>query len=181
MWQQEGVHILFDCDGVLSDFTNHYLRTVGSSLSAEDIKSFDIFAYVTSDQKTYGERRLALGEWWSDMPEYPHAREALEKARRLGSSLRVITSPWDSCREWLHARVSWLHDRGVARNEVGVLHDKDRYVGDVMIEDHPRKIVSWLEAHPKGRGFLVDHAYNREVSHPRLVRVPHALAAVESL
>lgn len=181
MWQQEGVHILFDCDGVLSNFTEHYLRTVGSSLHAEDIKTFDIFSFVTPEQKAYGERRLALGEWWADMPEYPHAQEALQKARLLGSSLRVITSPWDGCREWMHARCEWLHQRGVTRKEVGVLHDKDRYVGDVLIEDHPLKLVSWLEAHPRGRGFLVDHAYNRVVSHARLTRVPHVLAAIESL
>ena len=160
--------ILFDVDGVLADFSNHLLRSVGSSLTLADVDRWDIFSLVSPVQATLAKALCADPEWWAAMPPMEGAIEAVGAVRRAGASIVFLSSPWVSCAGWEHVRRGWLERHFGARHDsfiAAASSAKALVRGAALVEDKPEMIDAWTRAHPGRPAFLFDAPYNREAAH----------------
>ena len=166
--------ILTDADGVLCDFLGPTLvianRVSGMSLTAEDIRTWDVLPYYP--ERFHPEILAAIGAegFVTDQPAIPGAQEALEELRVLGN-VWCVTSPWTS-RTWAWERTGWLntHMRFTSKE---VLHVSAKHLvdGDVLIDDKFSNLVDWKAKRPQGTAILIDASYNaNEAPSPDILR-----------
>lgn len=153
--------LILDVDGVVADFTGELLRTVGSSLTVEDVKVWQVFDLLTEGQVEVGEEALATPEWWQNQPVLPGALLAVE---HLASQYEIFwtTSPWWSCVGWETARRNWLRNHFDADpRHVVITSYKGIIGGDAIVDDKPSNVETWLTYNPDKPGILFGAPYNR--------------------
>jgi len=157
------LRVLFDSDGLVSGFVEHYLRTVGSDKTRESIRDWDIFAAVTTQQKAEGMRAMGDPDWWLSIPVLPGSQEAVERVRRAGHTIYWITTPWDDCKGWMWARKKWFKNHfDESRHRVIPVHDKWIIGGDVFSDDRAQNVVEWSINNKSGRAILFDAPWNKD-------------------
>ena len=157
-----------DVDGVLSNFSEHLLDTVGSSLSPEEITDWDIFKFLTPDQLHHAQAMLKEFDWWTSLPVMEGAQDGVEYLRSSGYRITWVTAPWKSCPTWKQARRVWIDKHFPGDEELIVTSDKHEYPADVFWDDKPTNVLTYRDVHPDRKCFVFDAPYNRHVEGPRI-------------
>jgi 5'(3')-deoxyribonucleotidase len=153
------MRVLVDVDGVLADLVGelcHRLRGVGLLAAPEDVRHYDF-------SKVWPQTHLALVYEWMASPGFANELQwyagAPEFLAGLPGDIVALTHPYHRSQTWAYDRTQWL--RGHVHHIV-LTASKHLVGGDVLVEDHLDNLNSWLEAHPQGRGVLIDRPWNRD-------------------
>jgi hypothetical protein len=166
------MHVLFDCDGVLSDTVGTLFRLLETDHTTDEICHWNFLELLEEWHGRYArimaERTFDDPAFWAHLGELPGALEAVQAVRRAGAEVRVVTTPWPTCREWDYARREWLkRNFDIMPHEVWVGYAKEDLDGDILVEDKGATVLSWAAAHPGSVAFLYDQPWNQDVEYDR--------------
>lgn len=154
-------HILLDVDGPLANFARSYFleakRIVATTRapdtpfarSVADIREWDLARGLGL---THAERDLVVAAlhrpgWVASLSRMPGAAAGVRALREAGHEIHFVTSPWPGHATWMHERVEWLVRHFDARHdEITFTHRKDRYRGDVFVDDKIEHVEAWSRA-----------------------------------
>lgn len=157
------VYIL-DVDGVVADFTSYMLKLVGSNKTLADIVDWDIFGFITPEEKKHALELLSTQAFWENQPLISGAVEGVAAIRSAGHKVLWCTSPWLDCVGWAYARRRWIQRYfDAASNDIIIAETKSILRGDVFIDDRPKHVTAWAAANPSGVAWLYDAPYNQEL------------------
>lgn len=176
----DSLDIIWDLDGVLSDFTlgfkNFVRRFYGIPLATCGGKKSWQFRHLASAEEDDIWRRIAKGEYdWSEqvslLTPSDHIAIAHLRATQAGLPVRFqyVTSrlgPEEQVRE---QSIRWLRDTGlpdygnvtVTNDKVPVVKSQFPFVGG-LIDDDIRNVAAYRDAFNPDIVFLRDWQYNRE-------------------
>lgn len=161
--------LLLDCDGVLSNFMGSALQVVASlgSFEVPDHHLLSIEDALPADVAAEYLRRVTARGFCSSLLPYPGAQDALRELRELAEVV-IVTASFGQCPTWAWERTAWLGDHfGIEPGDVVHAGRKHRVGGDVFVDDHPKHVSAWMDAHPFGIAMLWDRAYNRDAQMAR--------------
>ena len=173
------MHVLVDCDGVLGDFIETFLRMINSeyrtSLKKENIISYNLYECPDSPLKTREEERAAVRRFaelglYGKLSPLPGAQIVLEKLAK-NYVLDVVThrSNVFKVQQETHA---WIHQHypGIFRNIFLVEGAKQQHVTKdtiAIIEDRPKNALEFAQANIDA--ILLDSPWNSEKQYPELL------------
>jgi 5'(3')-deoxyribonucleotidase len=166
--------ILLDADGVLLDFVGATLKVTHELTSLrfrrEDLTGWEIFDYIKDplvpDLARQVRRRIARKGFCEGIKPIAGAQAGVERLKTLGK-VKVVTAPWKTSPTWCYERFEALeHYFGIAHEDVIFAADKSVIHGQVLVDDKPSNVTSWLEhqARATGRpilGVIWENAHNR--------------------
>lgn len=161
------MNILIDVDGVLADFSGHYLDTLhrltGVRAYAAQIDRWHIHEceWFPASAKRAIEDEIVKPGWCGRIPMFPYAPALVSALREIGT-LYAVTSPWVSSPHWMHERTEWLHYKlGIRARHVVHAQVKHIIAGDILIDDKPAHVEEWSQSNQRGRGILFTAPHNR--------------------
>lgn len=147
--------VLLDVDGVLANFIGGVLplvhRVTGTWHSPEAVTHFDFSASLglSSDHKRRVMEYVSGDEpgFWERLEPFEGARAGVDALRAIPDvELYIVTSPWNSCRTWLHDRESWLKRHfDIPHSHVIVGSAKHMVTGDFFVDDKTETLVRWRD------------------------------------
>jgi 5'(3')-deoxyribonucleotidase len=181
------VIVLCDVDGVTADYVGGVLDTVfelfGRQVFRQEIKQWDLFCQLGLDKRQLSQlyRELDNPGWCSALQPLPGAKEFITELRDRGHTIHVVTSSWLSAPAWDHERRTWLKDHfKIQPHQVTFTSEKERVIGDILIDDRARHVCEWQRAHPTGQALLFSQSYNEREEGLRRVRgYGEVLAAID--
>jgi len=145
--------ILLDVDGVLCDFIGGVI-TLASEITGrphrvEDVTRFDFAAELGLDpEEARGVKSVISNTegWWQGLAVLPGAIEGVARLREV-AEVYIVTSPWNSCRTWLHDRETWLKRHfDIPHSHVLACSAKHLVAGDLFVDDKTETCVAWDDA-----------------------------------
>ena len=159
---------LIDVDGVVADFIGHVLDVLRSTKKPEDITDWHFLTFLSPEEQAKAHELLDTREFWETLPLKEGARDGISHLRDfLGFDITWITSPWPGCAEWADARKAWIK-RHFGNDPVIIASDKEKYDGDLFIDDKPANVEKWRNSHLGKQAFLFDTPQNKSVLLPRV-------------
>jgi hypothetical protein len=170
------VIVLFDCDGVVSDFTSAWLRLArdmfGISATEEDVTQYcieDALGVSLDQAAAIYEHVLVPGFAYDQIDKYPDANALHDLLANPGLDCYFVTSPMRSYETrrrstWTHDREHWLYNEfGVPGKRVIHASQKHIVYGNVLVEDSPDNLQRWLNQWLGDDvfGWLIDRPWNR--------------------
>jgi 5'(3')-deoxyribonucleotidase len=173
------VIVLFDCDGVVSDFTSAWLRLArdmfGISATEEDVTQYcieDALGVSLDQAAAIYERLLEPGFAFERIEKYPDANALHDLLADSRFDCYFVTSPMRSYEvgrrcTWTHDREHWLHNEfGVQGKRVIHASTKHIVFGDVLVEDSVANLERWMrfwyDENDGAVGWLIDRPWNRD-------------------
>lgn len=137
--------LLLDVDGPCAEFVGHLLQHVASpELTRAHITDYDIFSFLTPDERARAKALLAGPEFWRSLPV---TAGAVENVRYLERTFDVVyvSSPWNACEQWYAARRAWLQAHfGPKIHFMAVAAELKHLIrGHVMVEDNVSTLTMW--------------------------------------
>lgn len=176
------MHLMLDCDCVLSDFVGACYDVVESlghpRPTLEDTTSFHIEECAWYRGCVAADRAFPKCFWHAlrqpgvaaSMRPTPQAADLLALVQALGCDVTVCTAPLPRSPTWLQERAAWLAINfpvvaavapGAHPAEAGPAHGaivfdsrKYRYHADLFVDDHEENCRQWQAAHPEGTAVL---------------------------
>ena len=160
----------FDLDGTLADYSGQMDADL-EKIRAPEEPVYHSSHYDNTPQ--YLIERMDLiksnGEWWENLPRFQLGWDILEQAVRLDFRIIVLTQgPRNNAVAWSH-KVKWCM-KNLPDSEIVITRDKGLSYGRVLVDDYPDYILRWLKWRPRGTAIMPAHDYNKDFSHPRVVR-----------
>ncbi len=160
--------VLIDCDGVLSAFTEGWLKLINAarrtSFTPADVTSWDICASIGIPEDERGAAKRLLAEcprFAARLDVLPGAVDGVRRLQEL-AEVYVVTSPWNSHPTWTHDREDWLRQHfNLPHSRVIHTSAKHVCVGDVFVDGKTSMCVTWAEAHPSGVAVQFQTPHNR--------------------
>lgn len=144
-------HVLLDVDGVLANFIGRVCE-IASSITGrahkpEDIKQFSFAAELglTPEQKREVHGFIEKTGFWRNLEPYPEAIEGVRLLRAMRDvEITIVTSPWNSCRTWLHEREEWLKQHfDIHHGDVIPTSKKHMVCGKILVDDKTETLHKW--------------------------------------
>jgi uncharacterized HAD superfamily protein len=107
----------FDIDGVISDFTIHFVNIIqkryGATLTDADMYSYDLSLVlgITKDEVA----DIVNETLKSDLPLNPLAKETLDKLNSEGHNIYLLTARSD---ELIKYTLNWLKQKGIVYKDI---------------------------------------------------------------
>ncbi|GAA4187088.1 5'-3'-deoxyribonucleotidase [Gryllotalpicola kribbensis] len=131
--------VLIDLDNTTADFTGHLnagLARLYPDLAPHDGQQFAIWG-DDADRNAAIRDVISEADFFSTMPVYPGARDALIEMLRAGVDVEICTSPMTSNVLSASAKIAWVR-RFLGRRFVErttIMGRKDLMAGDLLIDD----------------------------------------------
>jgi 5'(3')-deoxyribonucleotidase len=121
-------------------------EVTGRQHRAEDVTAFDFAASLglTRDEAIIVKRHISHRDgWWSSLPVLPGTQEGVARLREI-ADVYIVTSPWNSCRTWMHEREDWLKRHlDIPASQLIVTSAKHVCAGDVLVDDKTETCAKW--------------------------------------
>lgn len=157
--------IIFDCDGVLADWTSYLLKQLYVKLTIDDCYDFSLRTVLREtlgpDVAKRADAICSMNWFTASQPVLPHAKEMVSAARECGNVL-IVTSPW-ATRGWYDERVKWLKKNlGIKQDEVIVGRMKFQVQADLFVDDKPLNVIEWATKNKSSKAVLFAQPYNEK-------------------
>ena len=161
---------LIDLDGTLVDFDFAMQRDLDEMKSPEEPR------YVIGLHKRHPPHIVARmdaiksdGDWWEDLPRLQLGFDVLDILNELGFYISVLTQgPKKNPIAWTH-KLRWVM-KNIPDLDVTITRRKGLVYGKVLVDDYPSYIQQWLEHRPRGLVIMPAHEWNKDFSHPNVLR-----------
>lgn len=160
---------LIDIDGTLADYSGSMIKALN------EIKSPDeSFITKIEDPPLWLDKRMDIIKskpgFWRNLPILPLGfaivdllREANFKLNVLTKGPKLTTSAWSEKVEWCRSNLPSA--------QITITEDKSNVYGKVLVDDWPNYIEKWLKWRPRGTVFMPSQPWNKDFSHPQVVKV----------
>lgn len=160
--------ILLDADGPLFDLTGASVRAVNDHWDMDHYpEHWTQWDAHFLDRRHHQWMKDALWrdpEFWLRLPTTAGAVFGVEKLRKAGHDIHVVTSSFESCKGWEHARRAALRTQfDIDAKFVTVTAQKHLVCGDVFVDDKIENVVAWGARWQRqlGAAYLYDLPHNR--------------------
>lgn len=167
----------FDVDGVCGKFHERAIVLIdslfGIRIDIDQFTEWDVSSVLPEQaMKDLLNANLASPGYASSIEPYPEAQAAMLELRAVLEEVRFVTAPHIKSMTWMQERRDWLVDKfSAAHEEIIHIHLKHEVAGGLLLEDRPKTVRRWQQAHPYGVGLLMDRPYNRGADADGLRRV----------
>jgi 5'-nucleotidase len=160
--------ILFDVDGTLYDYENAIARDYNEIASPEDpVCSYDNEKYPHLKKRIDYIRRTP--GWWLSLEKLQLGWDVYEMAKEIGLIPHVLTQGPRNCPNAWSEKLQCV-ERDLPQVDITVTRNKGLFYGRVLVDDYPSYIEAWLKHRPRGRVIMPAHSYNKDFTHPNVVR-----------
>ncbi len=149
------IRVLFDCDGVIVDYIDTYLKVAakfGIKRKIEEITQWDCEKSLgLSERENFMINQAMQGPGVArEMRPYPEAVDWVHKIARI-ADVYFVTSPYRGSPTWVHDRSEWLvrYFSDLGEKVIHTKH-KELVVGDVFVDDKFEHVEKW-EVHNPGK------------------------------
>lgn len=164
---------MFDLDGSLADYVTALVRDM-QSLSSPGEEPITAENLYTLEKQPYIRNRMQLikrqPKWWLNLEPIEAGMTAVKIAREVGFDIHVLTKgpkkaplAWSEKLEWCQR---YLDEDG----DVHITSDKGLVYGKLLYDDYPEYMDTWLKDRPRGLGIMPITSYNKDYTHPNVVR-----------
>ena len=158
--------VLLDIDGVAANFIEGCRtpaeRLIGRTFHHDDVDQWAIEKALGMDATQAKElfRHVMEEGWCRALPAYEHARECVAKIREYAVVV-PLTAHFHGSKTWAWERDEWILEHlGIPKIDIIHTHRKFQVDGDVLIDDKPSHLRTWLARRPDRRAVLFQRAYN---------------------
>lgn len=132
--------VLLDVDGPCADLVGHAIAVARLPITPDDHVNYDDLPRYPGVRELFGDYAF-----WQSLPVVAGAIAGVDRIRTAGHEVVFVTAPWRYCRGWADARRDWLASYFAARAaDVIVAERKELVRGDVLIDDRPETLESWV-------------------------------------
>lgn len=146
--------ILLDIDGVIIDFVGPICRYFG----CQEPRYWDLRDLGLDKGEI--DSLVCRRDFCTELDPYHAALDFLIDLREIGRVV-AVTSPYDRSRYWASERYHVLRSLGFAKQDIIIGKDKSLIWGDVLIDDCPENVSSFVGSNPERSGLLLDRPWNR--------------------
>lgn len=152
--------ILLDIDGVVANLVGSLLEELalhGHYRVESDVKHYEFARCFTPEEMRIAVEAMKRSGFADSLGGYPGAQTFIDSLHKLGDVV-AVTKPYPASRTWARDREDWCSRFGVGK----VIHTshKQYVAGDVLIEDHPGNLSTWLHHNPGTIGVLLSRPWN---------------------
>jgi 5'-nucleotidase len=177
----ENLIALVDMDGTVADYDGQMVRDL-EKLRAPCEPKINLQNFRDKEPLYILERMKLIkanGDWWENLPRLPIGFEIVKVLRRYGFQINICTQgPKKNAVAWSH-KLSWIL-KNMPYAVPHVVRNKGLMYGRILVDDFPEYIEQWLAFRPRGLVIMPAHDYNKDFSHPNVLRYdgtdPNALA-----
>jgi len=160
---------LFDLDSTLCDYSKSMAKEYNEILSPGE----EPFKDFRKNLPSYIENRIRLIRnqpgWWRNMEKFQLGFDILEIAKKLDYDIFILTkAPKRHKNAWTE-KVEWCKIH-VPEAQITITDKKGLIYGKVLVDDYPPYIEEWLEHRPRGLVILPAQTWNKDFSHPNVIR-----------
>ncbi len=164
---------LFDMDGSLADFNGAMIRSYNSILSPDEIPLTRETLHGL-EEKDYVKARMRLIKqqpgWWLGLEPIPDGFQILVKAIEIGFKIHVLTKgPKKTAIAWKE-KLEWCQKYLDKEVDVHITSQKSMVYGKLLYDDYPDYMEKWLEVRPRGLGIMPVTPYNKNFTHPNVIK-----------
>jgi len=166
---------LIDMDGTVADFDGAMRTKLAELAGPRERKDPETLDRLRKEPWMAARRSLIKSQpgFWRNLKPLFEGMEVVRLMRQIGFRLVVLTKgphqttgAWTEKVEWAR---EWITDAGVC-----IVDDTDSgkglVYGKVLFDDWPAYIESWLKWRPRGLVIMTDQVWNRDFTHPNVVR-----------
>ena len=193
-YYQKKPRLILDMDGVLVDllptYLDYYNILFGDNIKSSDIKNWRIKEYVCDKAKPYIENIFKLPKFYENLePTMPaQGLDNILWQIQEHYDIIVVTDPFvkedkfrfdiiEQKKQWIATHLNTLNN--VPKFFTG---NKGLYEGDVMIDDNPEHLYSFLKTNPNGLAICFNTPVNLNADLPEnIIRVDGWIDVVDKL
>lgn len=164
-----------DVDNVLADYNKGLAKVVAnargikpSDLAPVSSWGFSEWGFDTDEDFKFYHKALCKDHGLIGLEVMPHAREVVNRLIKAGHHIRIVTqrastsiSGKDFGREVAKDTIDWLYLKEIPFHDICFLDDKTHAIADIMLEDAPHHLESFITAN---RDFIAfDYLYNAHI------------------
>lgn len=172
-WQMDDNKIcLFDMDGTLANHNKAMLRDL-ATLAAPEEPPIPEHGWDNNEPPHIKNRIKMIRsqrDWWLNLEIIDSGMQVYDLARRIGFQIHILTKgPWSTPHAWTE-KVLWVRKHLDSDVKVCICEEKSTVYGRVLVDDWKPYIEPWLERRPRGKVIMPVHHYNKDFTHPQMVR-----------
>lgn len=153
--------ILLDMDGVICNFVDGLISSMGLPITHEQYTSWNHHHTLGyTDEQMWEHTRV--GNWWENLEPYPWAHYLVDNLRNIGEII-YCTSP-SRCSSCPSQKVTWLRKHGFMDEnkndyQIGPKKELNAASGAVLIDDSEDNVRKYRDA--GGRAILFPQPWNK--------------------
>lgn len=163
--------LLLDCDGILADFHESYLKLI-EYYTRQKFEKNKLYSWETleclglQDFKIKGVRLkdilksdIARSDFCLNIPVYENTKSQVDKLKELFEVI-VVTSPMHVC-NWVYQRTTWLEKNfNITKDKIIYASCKQYVKGDIFVDDSYQNCLKWSEMNPGKLCYLLSRNWN---------------------
>jgi 5'-nucleotidase len=163
---------LVDMDGTVADYDAALRRDLAKLRSPEETGPPVIHGSKKQMPEFFRNRvnmiRSQSG-WWENLGTRPDGFQIVSMLKRLGFEIHVLTKGPEESTNAFTEKARWCqkHLPGVP---ITLTEKKAMVYGRVLVDDWPPYVEPWLATRPRGLAVMPNRDWNKDFSHPNLVR-----------
>lgn len=167
----EEIIALFDMDNTLFDYEGKLLDDMQKLQNPDEPK----INHVHEDKSPWMKARRNLIRsvpgWWRKLPKLQLGWDIYQVAENIGFECHILTKgPHKFPHAWTE-KVDCIRDHFGTKINIDIVgKDKAGRYGRVLVDDYPGYVLGWLRYRPRGLVVMPAHSYNKDVSHPNIIR-----------
>ncbi len=162
---------LFDMDGTLFDYEGALRRDLKLLMAPGEEEPEDLF----DESKPYLKARMKLIKgtpgWWRNLPTFELGWDIYRLSEAMGFLNHILTKgPKSHPQAWME-KVQCIADHFGSEANIDIMgKDKSARYGRFLCDDYPEYILGWLKYRPRGLVIMPAHDYNKDFTHPNVIR-----------
>lgn len=165
---------LFDLDGSLADYEAQLKRDLTKILGEEDLKKFNELGMWKADEQEPFKSLIRLiknqSNWWKNLPLIGEGLVIFDLSTNIGFKNHILTKgPKHYPQAWKE-KVEWCQQLFGKDIDIHITSDKGMVYGKFLYDDYPDYMLCWLKRRPRGLGIMPVNKFNKDFSHPRVIK-----------
>lgn len=160
-------------DGSLADFENG-LRAVLAKIASPCEPTLPDSLWEAEKMPHIKERMRLVKDmpgWWLGLDRIEMGFEVLSMARQAGFEVQILTKGPSSHSIAWREKIEWCQRQPELEDAaVHIVSDKGLVFGNLLYDDYPVYMERWLSNRPRGLGIMPLTPWNREFTHPNVVK-----------
>ena len=160
---------LFDMDDTLCDTMGQLRIDLSKVVSNEELLQFKPYENSTHHIREKRKEIMSKPGWWRDLPKLKAGFDILNITRELGYENYIVTKGPAKLDLAFTEKRQW-QKRETPDLKFIITDDKSIIEGNVLIDDWPPYLESWLKYHPNGKAIMPLNSYNLSFEHPKILK-----------
>ena len=160
---------LVDLDGTIADFDSEMKRRLAPLCGPNEPDYGDDYDDVPPYIKARRDLIKRQPGFWKGLSVIDLGYHVVKCLRDVGFRLNVLTKcPKKNPMVWTE-KVQWCVEN-IPDAQITLAEEKTNVYGRVLVDDYPPYFLPWLKVRPRGLVIAVAQPWNKDVTHPNLIR-----------